>query len=88
MGLVEDLNKMNSDDTLRKKLVESLETAEIERLEAIRTIEMTDTEYWIHRQKIADCWWRRRMAMLTDEEKAAGVCAPSPGLGRRRIDKE
>jgi hypothetical protein len=52
------------------------ETAEIKRLEAIPTIGMNRQEYLIHYTKIKDAYWRRRMAMRTDDEIKRGVVAP------------
>jgi hypothetical protein len=44
------------------------ETVEIKRLEAISEVDMTPLEKAIHVQKIKDAYWRRRMAMRTEDE--------------------
>ncbi|MFI5222632.1 MAG: hypothetical protein ACHQX3_00055 [Nitrospirales bacterium] len=53
-----------------------LETATIQRLEAMPTDLMTAQELIWHHQEIRDAYWRRRMASRTDDQVKRGVIAP------------
>ena len=52
------------------------ETKLIEELDKINVSKMTEEERLLRLVKIKDAYWRRMMAMRTDEEVARGVCAP------------
>ena len=52
------------------------ETAELARLEAMDTSQMSPRARLWHQTAIRDVYWRRRMATRTPDEVARGVIAP------------
>jgi hypothetical protein len=62
--------------TARGKAIYDKETAEIARLNALPTKNMTEQERIWHETAIRDAYWRRRMATRTEEEVKKNICAP------------